>query len=82
MPCSLVLAPPTLNTMTATHAIQPTFIINESDYKVKILIEYSVYFFIESTSTLSISRVNFIFNIQIQIGYTSHNTPPLLKSGS
>jgi len=34
MPCSLVSAPPTLNTMTATHAIQPTLIINESGYKV------------------------------------------------
>ena len=43
MPCSLVLAPPTLNTMTATHAIQPIFIINESDYKVKVLFKYSVY---------------------------------------
>lgn len=49
MPCSLVSAPPTLNTMTATHAIQPTFIINESDYKVKILIEYSVYFSLYQT---------------------------------
>jgi hypothetical protein len=35
MSCSLVLAPPTLNTMTATHAIQPIIIINENDFKVK-----------------------------------------------
>jgi len=44
MPCSLVSAPPTLNTMTATHAIQPILSINESDYKVNELIKYSVYF--------------------------------------
>jgi hypothetical protein len=43
MPCSLVSAPPTLNTMTATHAIQPIFIINESVYNVKLLFKYSVY---------------------------------------
>ncbi len=35
MPCFPVLAPPTLNTVTATHAIPPIFSINESDYKVK-----------------------------------------------
>ena len=35
MPCSLVSAPPTLNTMTATHAIQPTLSTYENDYKVK-----------------------------------------------
>ena len=32
-----VLAPPTLNTVTATHAIPPILSINESDYKVKII---------------------------------------------
>lgn len=36
MSCSLVSAPPTLNTMTATHAIQPTIIIIENAYKVKV----------------------------------------------
>ncbi len=45
MPCSLISAPPTLNTMTATHAIQPILSINENVYKVKILMKYSVYFF-------------------------------------
>ena len=35
MSCSLVSALPTLNTMTATHAIQPTISIIENDYKVK-----------------------------------------------
>lgn len=50
MPCSLISAPPTLNTMTATHAIQPILSINENVYKVKILIEYSVYFFILNVS--------------------------------
>ncbi|SFQ89590.1 hypothetical protein SAMN02745910_05308 [Priestia endophytica DSM 13796] len=35
MPCFPVLAPPTLNTVTATHAIPPTLSINESDYKLK-----------------------------------------------
>ncbi len=44
MPCSLISAPPTLNTMTATHAIQPILSINENVYKVKILMKYSVYF--------------------------------------
>jgi len=39
--------------MTATHAIQPTFIINESDYKVKFLIEYSVYFIVISNLAIS-----------------------------
>lgn len=37
MSCSLVSAPPTLNTMTATHAIQPTISIIENAYKVKRL---------------------------------------------
>lgn len=37
MPYSLVSAPPTLNTMTATHAIQPTISIIENAYKVKRL---------------------------------------------
>lgn len=50
MPCSLISAPPTLNTMTATHAIQPILSINENVYKVKILIKYSVYFFILNVS--------------------------------
>jgi hypothetical protein len=50
MSCSLVSAPPTLNTMTATHAIQPILSINESVYKVKILMKYSVYFFILNLS--------------------------------
>ena len=50
MPCSLVSAPPTLNTMTATHAIQPILSIKESVYKIKILIKYSVYFFILNLS--------------------------------
>jgi hypothetical protein len=35
MPCSPVSAPPTLNTMTATHAIQPILSICENDYKAK-----------------------------------------------
>lgn len=50
MPCSLISAPPTLNTMTATHAIQPIISINENVYKVKILMKYSVYFFILNVS--------------------------------
>lgn len=50
MPCSLISAPPTLNTMTATHAIQPILSINENVYKVKILMKYSVYFFILNVS--------------------------------
>ena len=37
MPWSLVSAPPTLNTMTATHAIQPTSSIIENVYKAKRL---------------------------------------------
>lgn len=44
MPCFPVLAPPTLNTVTATHAIPPIFSINESDYKVKRI--FNVMFFI------------------------------------
>lgn len=52
MPCSLVSAPPTLNTLTATHAIQPTFSINEIDYKVNVFIEYSIYFSLYRTSLL------------------------------
>ncbi|MGX1377212.1 hypothetical protein RKD56_004330 [Priestia megaterium] len=47
MSCSLVSAPPTLNTMTATHAIQPILSINESVYKVKVLMKYSVYFYMK-----------------------------------
>ena len=39
MPCSLVSAPPTLNTMTATHAIQPILSIYENDYKSKVIIK-------------------------------------------
>ena len=35
MPYFPVSAPPTLNTVTATHAIPPILSINESDYKVK-----------------------------------------------
>lgn len=35
MSCSLVSAPPTLNTVTATHAIQPTISIIENAYNVK-----------------------------------------------
>ena len=42
MPCSLVPAPPTPNTMTVTHTVRPIIIINESDYKVKILFKDSV----------------------------------------
>jgi len=49
MPCSLVSAPPTLNTMTATHAIQPTLIINESGYKVNSLIKIFCLFFVVSS---------------------------------
>ena len=35
----LVLAPPTLNTVTATHTIQPTIIVVENAYKVKRLLK-------------------------------------------
>lgn len=35
MPCFPVSAPPTLDTVTATHAILPILGINKSDYKVK-----------------------------------------------
>lgn len=43
MPCFPVSAPPTLNTVTATHAIPPILSINEIDYKVKII--FNVMFF-------------------------------------
>lgn len=64
MSCSLVSAPPTLNTMTATHAIQPILSINESVYKVKMLMKYSVYFLYETYLFRIISNmIGEIFNV-------------------
>ncbi len=64
MSCSLVSAPPTLNTMTATHAIQPILSINESVYKVKILMKYSVYYLYETYLSRKISkRIGDVFNV-------------------
>jgi len=64
MPCSLVSAPPTLNTMTATHAIQPILSINESVYKVKILMKYSVYYLYETYLSRKISKmIGDVFNV-------------------
>jgi len=64
MPCSLVSAPPTLNTMTATHAIQPILSINESVYKVKILIKYSVYYLYKTYLSRKISKmIGDVFNV-------------------
>ncbi len=40
MPCFPVLAPPTLNTVTATHAIPPILSIIESDYKEKRIFNF------------------------------------------
>jgi hypothetical protein len=34
MSCSLISAPPTLNNMATTHAIQPINIIIENDHKI------------------------------------------------
>jgi hypothetical protein len=53
MSCSLVLAPPTLNTMTATHAVQPIIIIM---FKLNVLIFeltllYSLYLFYMTCSS-------------------------------
>ena len=42
MSCSLVSAPPTLNTVTATHAIQPTISIIENAYNVKWI--FTIYY--------------------------------------
>lgn len=58
MPCSLISAPPTLDTVTATHAIPPTLSINESDYKVKELFKYSI-FKMYILFTLSHHNVNY-----------------------
>ena len=64
MSCSLVSAPPTLNTMTATHAIQPILSINESVYKVKILMKYSVYYLYEPYLSRKISKmIGDVFNV-------------------
>lgn len=64
MSCSLVSAPPTLNTMTATHAIQPILSIKESVYKVKILMKYSVYFLYEAYLFRIISNImSGVFNV-------------------
>jgi len=64
MSCSLVSAPPTLNTMTATHAIQPILSIKESVYKVKILMKYSVYYLYETYLSRKISKmIGDVFNV-------------------
>lgn len=64
MSCSLVSAPPTLNTMTATHAIQPILSINESVYKVKILMKYSVCYLYETYLSRKISKmIGDVFNV-------------------
>jgi hypothetical protein len=64
MSCSLVSAPPTLNTMTATHAIQPILSINESVYKVKLLMKYSVYYLYETYLSRKISKmIGDVFNV-------------------
>jgi hypothetical protein len=64
MSCSLVSAPPTLNTMTATHAIQPILSINESVYKVKVLMKYSVYYLYETYLSRKISKmIGDVFNV-------------------
>ena len=64
MSCSLVSAPPTLNTMTATHAIQPILSINESVYKVKILMKYSVYYLYETYLSRKTSKmIGDVFNV-------------------
>ncbi|GAB1794673.1 hypothetical protein PMEGAS228_11910 [Priestia megaterium] len=64
MSCSLVSAPPTLNTMTATRAIQPILSINESAYKVKVLMKYSVYYLYETYLSRKISKmIGDVFNV-------------------
>ncbi len=62
MPCSLVSAPPTLNTVTATHAILPTLSIIEGGYKLK---SYLTFIFLKCIS------YSFLINISNLKGNSS-----------
>lgn len=59
MSCSPVSAPPTLNTMTATHAIQPTISIIASYYKLKMLFKLYYSFLVNIMGSISSEKGSF-----------------------